>query len=172
MIEGAANEIGVGGLVNVGLGDSDPTATTTGYGLGPGAQVWYAWHPTDHVSAGVVAFAGTPSLFGGGALFRWLPLTDDRVRAGIDLGLGFAWVEVGLPMGFRLTDRVWLYTAPSVGIRTSQTVRVPVGLSFRLGDHVQLTPEASVGYGNTPIFMGDVWPGLQVYGALGSSFRF
>ena len=170
MVEGDPNELGVGAMYNVAIEDTG-VLLAQDYAVGPGAQIWYSYHFSDKFSMGAVAFGGAPSLLGVGLQARYLPVTNDKIRLGVDLAGGALWGEVGLPFAARLSDRLWLYGAPSVGARTSQMFRFPVGLSIGIGDHVQITPEISAGYGNTPFLYGEGNRGFQLYGAVGSTFR-
>lgn len=171
----AQNELGVGGVYNAPIATTeveDPRATGGGLGLGPAGQVWYARHFSDRFSLGGVVFGGLAAGVGGGVQARIMAVTGEKFRLGIDAEGGFLWGAVGVPVGVRLSDRVWAYAAPGVGYRAAQLARLPVGLSIRVGDHVLLTPEVSVGYGTASPDLGAGWTGLQVYGAFGSSFRF
>lgn len=166
------SEIGLAAGINEALettGYLTPMSTPNG----PTGQLWYAHHfGDDRFVLGAVVFGGTSSLIGTGVTLRYNAVRAQRFRLGLDVDGGLGWVSAGVPMAFRFTDALWLYTAPSAGYRAAQAIRVPVGLSIGLGDHVLLTPEVSVGAGGAGNGLVYSVAGPQVAASLGSTFRF
>jgi hypothetical protein len=88
-----------------------------------------------------------------GATLRLHVSTHDRFALAVDTELGWGWISLSVPLGVRLFDETWLYTAPRLfnwGQRPA--VAVPVGLSVRIADGFFLRAEAQA-----------VWPDLSPY---------
>jgi hypothetical protein len=66
---------------------------------------------------------------GAGAYFRQYFISDERVHFGVEIGGGFMYGELALPMSFAVNDRVALTAKPAGGIWGA---RSPVGLSIKL----------------------------------------
>lgn len=165
-------EFGVAAGINEAL-ESTGYMTPLSSPNGPSAQIWYAHHfADDRLVVGGVLFGGTSSLVGTGVTLRYNAIRGERFRLGVDLDGGFAWASAGVPMAVRLNDALWLYTAPSVGLRVAQAARVPLGLSIGVGEHTLLTPEISLGTGGSGAGLFYAPEGLQVAASFGSTFRF
>lgn len=89
---------------------------------------------------GIAAFDDDAVAAGGAA--RFTPLKRDRVVAGLEQELGYAWFAVSTPVAVRLVDQTWLYTAPRLGTwGVDLSFGVPVGLSVRVYDGLMLRAE-------------------------------
>lgn len=62
----------------------------------------------------------------------------DRLDLGIELGAGAAWAHVAMPVSLRLGPSVWLTSQPSIGLNYFGLVHVPLGVSLRPREHVQV----------------------------------
>jgi hypothetical protein len=121
--------------------------------LGPRPYVIEEWHTTGQgwVTAAVSRSVELTALgafddsgAAAGAAVRWTPLHLRSFALGGEIDLGYAWGAVGLPIGVRPVQRLWIYSAPRLG---NQGVRltpvVPVGVSLRTVDALMLRGEAS-----------------------------
>ncbi|MBK7585202.1 MAG: hypothetical protein IPI67_34070 [Myxococcales bacterium] len=89
---------------------------------------------------GIYAF-DDDAVAAGGAL-RFTPLRFDRLAAGVEQELGYAWFGLSTPMALRLVDETWLYTAPRLGTwGFDLAFFIPVGLSVRVVDGLMLRAE-------------------------------
>ena len=61
--------------------------------------------------------------------------------------VGWLYGGVGIPVGFRLSERAWLHLAPSVGYRLLRTVDVPFGLSYAGPKGLTISGEVAFAYG-------------------------
>ena len=95
---------------------------------------------------GVVGFAGNTSLFGGGVYGRYWYIDEPSYRIGGELQAGFLWAAASIPAARRISPSVWVWTAPSAGLRYFSLLRLPVGLATQQGEHLALSAEFSVGW--------------------------
>ncbi len=170
------NEFALGGNYTGGSG----TYLGEFYGSGTGASGQLSYdHRFGKFNFGGGIFAGQPTLVGGGVFFGGL-FPVGAVNVGFQVSGGWLWADLGVPVTVPLGDRIWLYTEPSVGIR-SHVLRLPVGAGFRLGKHVTLAPEVAVQYSPqyafdptlVPATGGNGWPySLAVTGAFTAGFGF
>lgn len=110
-------------------------------------QLWVHVQPSDWFSFGVVGFAGDVNGVGVGPYARLHLLNDPLVRIALDAQLGVAWAAVGLPIAGRLSDQIWVYTEPSIGVRSFNAARLPAGVAVDLG-FVRVHGEVGVGTGS------------------------
>ncbi len=137
----APHEIGVGG-----------TASADAYGYyGSDAQLWYAQRVGKKFSLGGTVFGGATDVVGVGFLGRYHAIEGEKFRLGVDFEAGFLYAAAGLPIAFKLADSVWLYTNPSVGLRSNGIARLPLGAQFNLGKHFVLGAEVAGLYGNSSL---------------------
>jgi hypothetical protein len=116
------------------------------------AQLWAAGPISRRFDLGAVAAFDLDGV-AAGATLRLHVTTHDRFALAIDTELGWGWASVALPIGVRLFDETWLYSAPRLfnwGQRPA--VAVPVGLSVRVVDGFFVRAEAQA-----------VWPDLSPY---------
>lgn len=99
----------------------------------------------DRLEVGGMAFAGNTSLGGGGGFVRFWYLDSEVFRLGGELSAGWLWASVGVPVARRVGP-VWLWTAPSAGLRYFSLLRLPVGVAAQPGEHLTLSGELSVGW--------------------------
>lgn len=138
-----------------------------------GAQVWGV-SDLGRVDLGLTMGAAVVGGVGGGPhggfiVRPHLVETDDLVL-GLDLQLGWLWGSLGLPVSVRASDRVWVYTDPSLGFRYSGVVNVPVGLSVEVGEHMRVNAELNYLSGNELGAMGYLENGLFM-SSVGLSYR-
>lgn len=89
---------------------------------------------------GIAAFDDDAAAAGGAA--RFTPLKLDRVVAGLEQELGYAWFAVSTPVAVRVVDQTWIYTAPRLSTwGVDLAFGVPVGLSVRVYDGLMLRAE-------------------------------
>lgn len=90
----------------------------------------------------------------------------ERLVVGLDAQIGMLWYSLGVPVAARLSDRIWLYTEPSVGGRYTGIVNMPVGVSIEMAERARLSAEVDY-------LMGDMGyiDGPAVLGTVGLSFR-
>ena len=132
-------------------------------------QLWVHFEPTDWFQLGVVGFAGDVNGAGAGPYARFRLVTEDNVRMAIDVSGGLAWFAGGLPIALRVSDALWVYTEPSVGMRIFNAGRLPVGLAMDLGV-VRLHAELGLGTGSRDIQFN--LNEMMGYGSAGMEFGF
>ncbi len=148
------------------LGEGDGAACASG-------QAWSEVKLSERVTAGGTLFAGTTSMIGAGGYLRYLLTSSATTRVSLGVSGGWLWTEVSLPVSWRLSDALWLYTNPSVGFRALNAVRLPVGLSVDLGGprlNVEVGAGGAGGGGSMLALNDD--PTLTAYGALGLEWQF
>lgn len=72
----------------------------------------------------------TPISSAGGVYLRTDLHKNPNVVVGVSASGGWLWGAVGVPMGWRMTDRAWLYTHPEVGLDILGLGHVPLGLTL------------------------------------------
>jgi len=120
---------------------------------------------------GVFGGGGAGALGYVGGYGRYFVADGEDFQAGMQLQLGGLSAAFGFPAAVRLSPKLWLTTAPSVGHRMSHAVQVPVGLSWDIDDHLRLGAELTVGaVGGVPdmVFFGGPAQGdLGLWGSFG-----
>lgn len=138
-----------------------------------GGQVWGVY------DAGRVAIGGTLGAAAvldegggvhGGVMVRPTLLERDDLMVGLDVQLGWLWGSLGVPISVRATDRVWVYTDPSLGLRYTGLVNVPLGVSIEVAEKVRFNAEVDVWAGQELLDMGYL-DGATVLGTVGVSYR-
>jgi hypothetical protein len=124
-IPGANREFGIGGTVVT----PRPYVTEDAHRV---AQVWFSTVLT-RVSdvSGIVAFDEQALAIGGSYRLRYLK--TDRIAAGGELELGWAWAAISAPFALRVVDQSFVYVAPRLGTWGEDAIfGVPVGVSVRI----------------------------------------
>lgn len=96
-----------------------------------------------------------------GVMLRPHVIERENVVVGLDLQLGVSWASVGLPVSVRASDRVWVYTDPTLGMRYTGAFVIPVGLSVEANEHLRVSTEVEllggdIGYIEKPFILGTV----------------
>lgn len=131
------HEVGLAGSAGITTG----TAALTGDGL-----FWYHGRVHELISVGAVAFGGGGSgapRVGGGGFARFRFFQHPRVFFGLQVAGGFAWGSGGLPLAVRVGPSTWVYTHPSVGLRSYGLLAAPLGVSVAVG-RMRVHAEAEV----------------------------
>ncbi|MEQ1503724.1 MAG: hypothetical protein ABMB14_15905 [Myxococcota bacterium] len=115
----------------------------------PSVSAWYR-HQFDRLDFTVQAFGGAPRLFGAGVTASYRVVDQPRFTFAPEVGAGFLWAHVALPTSFALSDRLWWYVEPSVGIRRYEAVRLGTGLWWQGASGVALGAEVGGGFLNEP----------------------
>jgi len=92
---------------------------------------------------GTLIQAGYPSMLSGGSYYRAKILGGEKAYIGVQGSIGWLWGGVALPLAFRLSDKVWFTTQPatSVGAYAVHLTRMPLGLSWELGEYNRFDAE-------------------------------
>ncbi|HCH62315.1 MAG: hypothetical protein CL927_14780 [Deltaproteobacteria bacterium] len=115
-----------------------PSADGAFWGVVPLSDRWA-------VGGQLTAGQATPGI-AGGVMGRYDFTKNERMLIGAQVELGAFWMSVGVPASFQVRDRVWLYTHPSLGLRTSGPSRIPLGVGVPLGSRLRLDVEGGVAY--------------------------
>ena len=92
---------------------------------------------------GTLVQAGWPGVLSVGGYYRRRLIGGDKTYIGAQGSIGWLWVGGAVPMAFKLNDTMWLTTQPaiSVGAYAVQLTRVPLGLSWELGEYNRFDAE-------------------------------
>ena len=115
-----------------------------GVDIGVNGDFWYMQHVSPHLQLGAIVFAGNTSFVGAGGMMRYWFHATDRQMIGFGIQGGWLWAGVELPISFRISKHLWLFTAPSVRASMTGVVNLPVGLSFQ-DDQTVLSLELNLG---------------------------
>ncbi len=158
---GRANEIGAGGVV---IGKR-PYVDEPAAGVG---QAWGTHAVGEFVRVSLVTAFDAEALAGGFVL-TVLPWQSNRIDAGIDVELGFAWAGVALPLAVRTVGPTWLYASPRLGTWGDRlTPGLPFGLDVHLGDDVSARAECQLSWADFVANNRRVLFGLAVAYAFGA----
>lgn len=150
----AQNEFGVTTMVD---SQYDPDI------LAPMGMSLYWVHPTPKVDIlgifggglyGMDSGYGFPFSLAAGGGVRWPLMRSERSASAVQLTGGFLWASVALPMSYRISPALYLYSAPEFGLNAAGVLRAPVGLSVALGRGVHLNLDltaATVGDSIRPV---------------------
>jgi hypothetical protein len=96
------------------------------------AEVWFSTVLGEQSDlTALVAFDDEALAMGGALTLRYV--RTERIAAGAELELGYAWGAVSAPVSLRLVDRAYLYAAPRLGTWGMEFIfGVPVGTSVRI----------------------------------------
>lgn len=112
----------------------------------PVGQIWGTLGLSRWFELSAVGAFDEQAFAAGGAL-RWIPLRSNRVAAGAEVEVGFAWAALALPIAARLSDGFWLYSTPRLGsVGIHLTPGVPVGISADVADGLILRGEAQLSW--------------------------
>ena len=170
MANGKSVGVGVGGTAGL-LPRTNCTklaSSTSADGCAAG-HLWVHIDTGSWFEFGVVGFVGDINLLGVGPYARFRLVTEDNFRMSLDASAGFLWFAAGLPMALRVSNGLWVYTEPSVGMRMFNAGRLPLGVAMDLG-MVRVHAELGLGTGT-----GDVRFDLERmigYGSAGVEFAF
>ena len=133
-----------------------------------GVDAWFSRAYRDRVTIGsrfsISNSGSNPSLAAG--LGVRLKLNDGkRALTGLDVSGGMFWFRLGVPLSFAVTDRLWLYTQPSLQASVRSTSLLPVGLSMQLGERLRLHAEL----GHHAMLLPSYPSERSVYAAAGAS---
>jgi hypothetical protein len=117
--------------------------------VGPSLATWYR-HRFDRFDLQATAFAGEPSLVGGGATLAWRALDRERVVVAPKLGGGFLWAGLSVPVALRITEGLWWWIEPGAYLRFSENVRVGTGVYWAHRSGFTLGGELGAGYNGWP----------------------
>jgi len=90
---------------------------------------------------GTLIQLGWPSIISGGGYYRMKFVGGEKTYIGGQASLGLFWAGVGLPMAFKVSDKVWLTTHPGIRGSLMHFVHMPLGLSWELGESNRLDTE-------------------------------
>jgi hypothetical protein len=139
LMPGRKLEVG-GGAVLLG---SRPYVEEPSRGAG---QVWATGDASRSVSLTLLGAFDAEAVALGGAL-RLNALETDRLAAGVEVELGYAWAGISLPFAVRAVDETWLYSAPRVGSWGMDfLLSAPVGVSVRVVDGLMLRAEGQASW--------------------------
>jgi hypothetical protein len=169
MAAGQRNEVGAAVSLGAGTGTTLPIGEYTAV-QSPGVQLWYYHQFARRFDLGAVGFLDYSTLPGLGAMLRYRFVNGQTFTMGGQASIGWMWADVGLPMAWKLNDRVSLYSSPSFGFRAFATARLPVGLSVQLSDRFVLSGEMAGGIGGNSGLLAT--QDRLFYGALAGAFRF
>jgi len=147
MVASPHGEAGYGG--NLGLGAEVPDAAERRAGEKPyfigmgNAQGWYRHQvgPLKQNEAGLLGQVGVPSFVSGGGYYRFAMARNEKAYVGGQFTLGFLWVSVSLPMAFKVSEKVWLTTQPSLRGSMASQLMLPIGLAWELEDGSRIDAE-------------------------------
>ncbi len=157
-----------------------PTSSSSGFldfcttGTCPAGHIWTYWQLSESFGLSAIAFAGQGTLLGAGLSLRYLLVDDGPLRISADLEGGFLWIGAALPISYRLSDDVAVYTNPSVGFRMQNAMRWPIGVAVDAG-RFRLTLEAGVGATGRGSPLDVTTPSdlfLSAYGGVGAEVHF
>jgi len=155
---GRTMEVGVGGA----LVSPRPHVQEPWRGAG---QLWLSGAVSDRLVLSALAFFDDQAAGGGGAA-RLVLVDVDRVRAGVEVELGWLWAAGALPMAVRLFDQTWLYASPRLGnLGDELTPGVPFGLSVRVHDGLSVRLEGQPSWADFDAHQ------LRFHGALGVAWQ-
>lgn len=139
LMPGRSVEVGAGAAVV----SSRPFVEEPWRGAG---QIWMTRDAGSTLSVALIGAFDTDAAAIGGAL-RVNLLATDRVAAGVEAELGYAWAAFSLPLAVRTVDETWLYTGPRAGTwGMNLLLSVPAGASVRVVDGFMLRTEAQVSW--------------------------
>lgn len=114
----------------------------------------------------------TQELVGHAGFFgRYRAIEHDNFVMSPQLGLGWFYASVALPMAVRLRNDLWFYSAPEVGLRLTGLVQLPVGLSLPLGPSTRLNAELGLQADIPYLSALGYYDGPSVYGGVGLTVR-
>jgi hypothetical protein len=90
---------------------------------------------------GTLIQVGWPSIVSGGGYYRKKFLGGENTYIGGQASLGLLWAGVGLPMAFKVSDKMWFTTHPAIRGAMFHFVHLPLGLSWELGEYNRLDTE-------------------------------
>lgn len=105
-------------------------------------QLWLSFRERAWEIAGIAGL-GETQVIALGFAFRNYIEDHESFRIAAEGSVGWLFAEVALPAAFALAPGVWIYTAPSAGLRFAGSFRLPVGLSFE-GKGVAFRLEAAL----------------------------
>lgn len=135
-------------------------------------QLWFRKKagPQMQDETGVIVQAGWPSIVSGGVYTRRPMARSNEVRSiNYQFEGGWLWAGASLPMAFKVGDRAWLTTQPSVRMSFVGLVQLPAGISWQLNDTLRLDTEVggrALGLNNEGELRTSLWMG---YGAISLS---
>lgn len=124
-----------GRSVEVGAGAAMVTARPYVNESAAGAgQLWVTGALGERGEVAAIGAFDTDAIGAGGAI-RVYALRADRLAAGAEVELGYAWAALSIPAAIRIVDRSFLYTAPRLGTWSFDACFfIPVGASVRVYD--------------------------------------
>jgi hypothetical protein len=144
LMDGKTVEVGGGGM----LVGPRPYVEEPVSGAG---QVWSSARATPRLTlTGIAAFDTAAFALGGAG--RYDLVRTGRFALGGEAELGFAWVGAVVPVGVRLFDETWLYSAPRVASRgvestgVAWSLELPAGVSVRVVGGLSLRAEYRVSW--------------------------
>jgi hypothetical protein len=90
---------------------------------------------------GTLVQVGAPALLSGGGYYRMKFLGGENTYIGGQASFGWFWAGVGIPMAFKVSDKMWFTTHPSIRGSLLHFVHMPLGLSWELGEYNRLDTE-------------------------------
>ncbi len=139
-------------------------------GAGVNLEAWLDGRLGERVVLGGGLFAGQTGSVGAGLGLRWLAVKQADRTLGLALNGGLLWVDVGVPMAWRLDGEAWVYSEPSFGLRQAGLVYLPVGLRLPLGTGWSLDVEAGVSALYTGLYLSDLGVGGRLGAAVAGRF--
>ncbi|MCB9761037.1 MAG: hypothetical protein H6739_14455 [Alphaproteobacteria bacterium] len=137
-----------------------------------GAHLWGHRRLGERVDLGLTAFGGYPYMFGGGAYTRVGFVMKPNLYVGGQVSAGYLYAYGSVPISYGITDRIWVYTNPAVGVSFIGLAHIPVGVSAGLTEHLNLNVEAGM-HGDFQALVELGYFGLvtDAYGAVGLSWH-
>lgn len=133
-------EAGFAGVSNIDARDISSPEETAFNG-----QFWYDMRIAEETDAGFIVFAGQTSFVGAGGRLRKTVMRSGRFALALEGQGGITWVAGAVPMSMRLTDGIYLYSAPSAGARRYSPIQIPVGLALATSNDYSFMIESGVG---------------------------
>jgi len=90
---------------------------------------------------GTLVQVGWPSILSGGGYYRMKFLGGENTYIGGQASIGWFWGGVGIPMAFKVSDKIWFTSHPSIRGSMFHFVHMPLGLSWELGEYNRLDTE-------------------------------
>ena len=158
--------VGVGVSENLGqlgyLGYLDPVVGLSG-------DFWYLRNSKKNpqLQLGLTVFGGNVALVGGGGILRYYFVNKENTHIGFGFQAGWAWAGIEFPMGFRLRNHLWFYTAPALKVSLLDVLHIPLGISYETPNDQVLTTAinlSSLGY------YGDPQPAITLEFSYGKRF--